>query len=175
MAELTAFEILTLVITGAGAGVTAIGEQKRAEGEAAAQVARGQQAQRNAIIARTQAEDARARGAIEVADQQTRSRLLLGTITASAAGAGILVNEDSIREELLAAAEETKRDELTVASNAEREALGFEQQAINYETSGQLLTTQAGFTRTTGALTAAGTAAVGLGTVSDRWYTYKTA
>lgn len=148
----------------------------------------------DAIRAREAAEDARERGNIEAAQQRIRTRLLLGQQTAALAGAGVTVDQDSALDLARDTAGIGELDALTIRSNAEREALGFDQQSENFARAAENFGTDASSfiiqgesfaaesalqqstarnVRTTGALQAGSALVSSFGTVADKWYQFR--
>lgn len=169
-ATLSAISIATSVI---GGGITAVGQIQ--QGQAAKQQAAYQAAvaRNNAIIAQRQADDARARGEAEARKQALRTRQLIGRQRATLAANGVLVDQDSALDITSDTAALGKLDELTIRSNAEREALGFQAQQANF-------LSDAGLADATGraSVDAARSAAFGTllttaGSVSDKWFRFR--
>lgn len=126
----------------------------------------------NAILANRAAADARQRGEVAAATAAQQGNQLIGRQKAILASNGVVVNEGSALDLTSNTAAQNKLDELTIRNNAEREALGFEAQGMNY-TSQSGLDLAAGNNAESAANTAAfSTALGGAGTVASRWYEF---
>lgn len=107
-------------------------------GKAEAKAAR-QAAEYNAAVAKTNAEraalardDALARGDIEVAIRAQETQQLVGAQRAALAAKGLDPNTGSAGQLQTDAIGTGKLDELRIANNAAREALGFENQRLDF-------------------------------------------
>jgi hypothetical protein len=111
------------------------GQQQQNQANYQAAIARNnaQIAQNNKITALRLAEDARKRGEAEAQTFSERVRRLQGTQRATLAANGVLVDSGSALDITQETAETGQLDALTIRSNAEREALGFQNQAVNFE------------------------------------------
>lgn len=110
------------------------------EAEAIAQAAQYEQAiaLRNQEIAELAAEDARERGRVKAAAEARRTKQLIALQRVALAGQGQLVDFGSALDLTADTAATGKLDELTIRNNAEREALGFEVGALNFESDAEL-------------------------------------
>ena len=107
------------------------GAQRRAEYE-------NELAANNAEHAQNLADDARQRGTAEVARERLRVLNLIGEQRVGIAGHNVLLGEGTAVDFLADTAAVGKLDELTILANAEREAIGFETQGVNFRGRGQL-------------------------------------
>ena len=125
--------------SGAGGLLMQVGAQ-RAATEAAQQ--RGAYeaavARNNMILAERAAVNAEQRGEIEAKQQRLKTSQLIGQQRAGFAAHGVLVDEGSAGDVTEDTAAFGKLDELTIKHNAEREALGFRTQGMNFQASGEL-------------------------------------
>lgn len=139
-------------------------------------------ASNNAIHARQLADDARDRGETEVLSFSERVRRLGGQQRAVLAANGVLVDTGSALDITSETAETGQLDALTIRANAEREALGFEQQANNFEAASGNQIAQANLQTMAGASAASAGNARGLsslltgaGSVASKWYQFNAA
>lgn len=129
-----------------------------------------QVAENNSIIAQQKADDARARGAIEERQQRIRTAQLIGAQRAGAAARGVVVDEGSALDITTDTAGIGELDALTIRSNAEREARGFEQEGLEFRSEAQLRQMAGRSARSDSLFSAGGTILSGASAVSDRWY-----
>ena len=167
-ATLTAISIASTV---ASTGMQIIGQGQQAKAQQASYNYQAAVARNNQIIAERQAADARARGAEAERQQRIKTQQLIGRQRAVLAGNGVVVDQGSALDITTDTAGIGEQDALTVRANAEREALGFEAQGMNFGA-------QAGLNAFSAANSSAtmgqiGTALGGLGTVADKWYRFK--
>jgi hypothetical protein len=127
-------------------------------------------ARNNAILAERAAKDAEDRGKIAAQDRATQTAQLKGRQRAVLAGQGVEVDTGSALDLTTDTAEIGKRDELTIRSNAEREALGFRTQGMNYQASANLY--DAAGRNTSGGFGFASTLISGAGSVAQKWYEF---
>jgi hypothetical protein len=144
------------------------GKAAKAQGQYQAAVARN-----NQIIAERQAADSRARGKAAEAQQALKTRQLMGRQQAVLASNGVLVGQDTALDLTADTAAIGKFDALNIRSNAEREALGYEAQGVNFGAEAGLaeMRGQAGSRAATTA--AFGTVLSSAGSVADKWYGFK--
>src|SRR3990167_9166008 len=105
--------------------------QQRANYEAAV-------ARNNMILAERAAVEAERRGKIAAKQQRLKTSQLIGQQRTGFAAHGVLVDEGSAGDVTEDTAAFGKLDELTITHNAEREALGFRTQGMNFQASGEL-------------------------------------
>ena len=156
-----------------GAGVSYMGAQQ--QGAAARQAADYQAAvaRNNAILAERQAQDSLQRGQIAEAQKRQETALLAGRQKAVMAGNGVDLTFGSAVDILGDTAALGEQDALTVRSNAEREALGYRQQAGNYRSDAQM-SEMKGASAQSAAQTQGFTSLIGGATgVADQWFRYK--
>lgn len=153
--------------------VGAIGQAR--QGRAAQAQARYQAAvaRNNQIIANRAAEDARRRGEIEANIQRQASRQLQGRQRAILAGQGVAVDVGSAGVLIEETAGLGELDALTIVSNAEREALGFEAQGMSFGAEAQLEQLRGQSARTGSFFKAGATLLSGFGSVSSKWAEFK--
>ncbi len=64
-------------------------------------------------------------------------------------------------------------DELTIRTNAEREALGFEKEAAEFQGEQSLQSSRARHARQAGTISAGATLLSGAGSVASKWYAWQ--
>jgi hypothetical protein len=163
---------ISMVSQAVGFGVQAIGQIQQGKAAKARANYQAAVARNNQIIANRAAEDARRRGTLEANLQRQKSRQLVEQQRASIAGAGVLVDQDSALGTTIATAGLGELDALTIQSNAEREALQFEAQGVNFQTEAQLRTFEGEQAVRSSYLKAGGTLLTGLGSVASKWYVF---
>lgn len=124
---------LGAIIQGVGVAASVVGTVAGAQAQASASQAAANQAENNKVIAQRNAEDARQRGVVAQQDIQLRNRARIGMQKNALSERGIAVNSGSALDVLGDTAMFGKLDELTARSNFEREAIGFETQAYNFD------------------------------------------
>lgn len=164
---------LSMIATGLGAGVSAIGAVQ--QGQAQKQAADYQAAvdRNNAILSQRQARDALERGQ---ADQQAAMRKTadaLGRARASYASRGVEGNFGSPLDVMGDMAQFGALDTSTIRGNSERQALGFEAQAANSNASASLRTMQGENAATAGVIGGMGSLLSGASSVAEKWYKLK--
>ena len=136
-------------------------------------------AENNRINALNLAEDARKRGGADAATFSAKVRRLQGQQKAVLAANGVLVEAGSALDITQETTNIGQLDALTIRSNAEREALGFEQQASNF--GAQAAQSEAGANLQILAGQNAASAAngralssllTGAGSVASKWYNF---
>lgn len=133
----------TLTTLGAFSGVAGQvfqGQAATAQARAGAQAANYQAAiaRRNQEIANRAAEDAIARGKAATGRKALQTRQFIARQRVAQAGLGQTVDVGSALDLTADTAAFGKLDELTIRSNAEREALGFRTQGLNFGASAEL-------------------------------------
>lgn len=136
-------------------------------------------AENNRVFALGLANDARDRGAADAATFSAKVRRLKGQQIAVLAANGVLVEVGSALDITQETTTIGQLDALTIRSNAEREALGFDQQASNFGAqagqfeAGANLQTLAGQNAVSTANTRALSGLLsGAGSVASKWYNF---
>lgn len=165
--------VLSLAAGAIGTGVSIYGQMQagkaaEAQGRYQAAVARN-----NKIFAERAADDALERGRAEEKEQAIATKQLKGRQRAALAGAGIVVDQGSALQLTTETEELGKLEQMTIRSNAEREALNFRQQGANFESEAVLLETAGSNARSNSRTAAFTTALSGFGSVANKWYQYK--
>ena len=155
-----------------GTVLNSLGQIK--EGQAQAEAARYQArvARNNEIIARQKAEDARERGEIEQRQIAIRTGQEIGSARAALAANNVQVDTGTAANLVEDIRGFGRLDELTAANNAEREAIGFEQQADQFAGDEEVFRESARQSTNQGFLSAATTLVSGGGRVAGKWYDF---
>jgi hypothetical protein len=126
-------------VTIAGVGLAAVGTAVTVYGQMQAANAQQQQAnyaagvaRNNATLAKQAADEATAQGDANAAKAAIAGKQLESRQTAVEASNGVLVNNGSALDIGADTAEGTKLNELGIENNAQREAIGFENQGANF-------------------------------------------
>lgn len=130
-------------------------------------------ARNNQIIANQKADDARRRGQEEEQRREQLTRSEIGANRARAAARGVVVDEGSnlaISEDIARAG---KQDALTIRNNAEREALGFEAQAVEFQSEASLRGLEAEDARRSALFGAGSSLLTGATSVASKWHAFK--
>jgi hypothetical protein len=146
-----------------------------AQGDAARQFGQYQSAvaRNNAIIAERAATNARERGAEAARQSDVKTKQLIGRQRAVLASNGVLVDQDSALDITSDTAALGRMDALTLKGNAEREAIGYETQAGNYQSEAQMALLKGDAAYAAGVYGGNTTLLSGIGTVAARWYSFK--
>jgi hypothetical protein len=171
--QMSPFQFASLAFSGIGALLKSSGQQEVARQTSAQNVYQAQVARNNQIVANQQAADALARGEIEAQNQKLASKQLQGRIRAGLAGGGVQVGQGSALKEVENAAALGQLDALTIASNAEREALGFKTRARNLSAQATLFDAAGQSALETGPLLAGATLLTGFASVADKWHGFR--
>jgi hypothetical protein len=174
MAAMTTISaIAALAIAAAGTAMSIHGQQQQAKATRSQQNYQAAVARNNSILAGRAAEDARKRGEIDASRKAAQVRQLIGRQRAVQGGSGSLVDQGSALDITSDTAAFGKLDALTIRSNAEREALGYEAQGSNFDAAAQLATMKGDAAADSAKTAIAGTALSGLGTVASKWYGFQ--
>jgi len=159
----------TAAVTSAvGAGLGAVSANNQAQYQA-------QVAKNNAKLADRAAADAIARGAVAEQNQRSKTRQQLAAFRASAAARGVAVDEGSALDVQETGQALGNLDALTIRSNAEREALGFKSQSMNFISEAGLQKSAGQSALIQGGLSATGSLLEGGSAVAAKWYPPKKA
>ena len=116
----------------AGMVISGVMAAKGQQDAAAQQKYQGQVAANNVKIANQKAEDALVRGELDERKHRVQIAAMMGEQRGGAAARGVLVDEGSALDQVADTAAIGELEALTIRSNAEREALGFRQQAAAF-------------------------------------------
>lgn len=161
---------LPLIATVASTVIGAAGTIYQAQSASASANYQAQVNENNAIIADRNAADARKRGAEAEQEHRRRVSALQGKQTAVMAASGVDLGSGSPLNILADTAQMGELDAVTIRNNAEREALGYESQGMNFRAEAQLSRSAAKSARTAGMIGAAGSVVSGFGQVAEKWY-----
>ena len=149
---------LAPIFSALSTGVSVVGTLVGAKAQANAANAQAQQAENNKIIAQRNAEDSRNRGVVAQQDNQLKTRARIGMQKNALSERSIEVSSGSALEILSDTAMTGKLDELTIRSNYEKEAIGYETQAYNFSVDAAIKRSEAKNAMTAGIFGAVGTA-----------------
>jgi hypothetical protein len=164
---------LSLIAGIGGTALSAVGAVQ--QGNAQADAARSQAAvdRNNAILAQRSAKDALQRSQAEEQAQQRKTAEALGRARAAFGSRGIEGDFGSPLATLGDIAQFGELDEKTIRTNAQREALGYEAQAMNFTSSASFKEKSAANYQTAGALSGLSTALNGGSSVAKSWYSMR--
>jgi hypothetical protein len=152
-----------------GGVVSAIGAMKQGQAQADAANYQAQVARNNEIIALQQSNLAKQDGAIKAQQQDMKSAQTLGTQRAVLGASGVDIESGSAREVVASQSELARLDALTIQSNAERKAWGFDIEATNQKAQAGLYRMQASHAKEAGMLNAFSSLLGGFGKVAGKW------
>ncbi len=155
-----------------GGLVQAIGQKNEGDAQSEALSQRAAILRSNALLQEREATLRLKRGRQEVQQRQRQREQDVGDITADAAGRGIVVDQDTQREVILATIAAAKRDEVTLSDNAWNEALAIRHQGAIFEKEAQFADETAARSSKAGIIAAAGTVVTTAGTVAAKWLTF---
>lgn len=122
----------------AGAALTIMGQVQQANAQKAQAKYQQGVAQNNAILAERAAVDAEERGQAEAEEVRRRARVVAGQQRAGFGAAGVSLAEGTPTDVLSDTRLFGELDAQTAISNAEREALGYRTQGMNFEADARL-------------------------------------
>lgn len=152
--------------------VSAVGQIQAANAQAAQAKYQAAVAKNNAAIAARSAADSRERGGIEAQNKLREGAAMIGRQNAAFAANGVLVNAGSAIDITSDTAAASQQDALTIKNNAEREALGYETQGMNFKAESALYKRSAANTMNALPFALAGTLLNGAGSVAGKWYDF---
>ena len=173
MCEPSTMAALSIASTVIGTGVSAFGQMQAGKAQAAQLNYQAAVGRNNAVLAQRAADDARLRGEEAARREASKTRQLAGRQRAVLAANGQLVDPGSALDITTDTMEIGKLDELTIRSNAEREALGYEAQGMNFQAGSNLNSMGASNAQAAGVAGAFGTVLTGAGNVASKWYNFK--
>lgn len=157
----------------AGAATSAYGAIKTSEATAASDAYQSQVAKINQGIADTAAKNALLAGNVQQQQKANQETQLLGQQKAALAANGQDPNSGSS----VALESDTKADgmldQLTIQSNAQREASGYQTQSLSYASQAALDQAGSQNALSGGALSAGSSVLTGAGSVASSWYGFK--
>lgn len=157
----------------AGAGINAISALRG--GAASSQAANYQAAvaERNAQIARQNAESERLRGGQLAYNQDLKTRQTKGAARAAQGASGADVGSGSATDVQAGIASIGRLDALTILHNSELKARGYEVEALNFDSESEFAKMKGKSAREAALWSAAGSIVGGAAGVSDKWMSYK--
>lgn len=164
---------LTLVataLTAAAAGTQAYGQYQEGQAAADASKYQAQVAKNNALAADYAGQDAKDRGRQAELAQRQRTAQIMGTQRAGAASRGVQIDSGSAADEQVDTAGLGELDALMIRSNAEREALGFYNEAGEFRGESRLRKAAAKSQSRGALLGSTSTLLTGGASVADKWY-----
>lgn len=153
--------------------MTVYGQQQQARAAEERGAYEAALAARNQRQAEYYAEDALARGKVEERTQRDRVRQLIGLRRASGAARGVQIDTGSELDATADIAEIGEIDALTIRNAAEREALGFRTQGVNFLTSGALAQMRARSEAAAARTSSFGTLLSGVSSAAGKYGSYK--
>lgn len=165
-ATLAAGSAATSVVGGV---VGAVGAEEQASATEKASNYQAQVAQNNEQIAKTQAQQTEAAGETAVEQQGLKTKAEVGAIEAGQAASNIDVNQGSAVDVRSSAEALGQLDALTIRSNAERQAYGYETAATSYQGQAGLEQMEASQAPVAGAISA-GSSILGGATAAGNQY-----
>lgn len=135
--------IASLATTAVGGIISAFGQAGAGQSNAAASMYQAQVARNNQTIAQQNAELVTQAGAAASEQEGMKTRSTVGAIKAAQAASNIDVNSGSAVDVRSSASELGELNQLTVRSNAARQAYGYESIGANYGAQAQIDTMQA--------------------------------
>lgn len=133
-----ALAVASFVATVVGTGLSFMGQMQQNRAIQARSAYDAAVARDNAILAERQAKDAEKRGKIEADRKRLQTRQLIGRQRTQLASAGVIVDEGTALDITQDTAAAGELDARTIQNNAEREALGFRTQGMNFAASAEL-------------------------------------
>lgn len=162
-----------LALSAVGTAVGAAGAYQQGQAASASAAYQAAVMRNNQILAERAAQDAIDRGKVAEQRQRQQTKALIGRQRAILAANGVLIDQDSALDITTDTAGIGELDALTIRSNAEREALGFRSQGMNFAAEAGLADARGSAARSAGLTDAFGTALSGAGAVADKWYNFK--
>ena len=173
MCDPASLAIVAIGSTVASTAMGFMGAMQQAQAQSAAASYQAAVARNNKIVADRAAEDALARGrSAEVAKANETNRLM-GRQTISLAANGMDVGSGSSLDLIGDTAAQGQLDQLTVRSNAYREAAGYAQQGAGYASQAAMADATASGAESAGLTRGFTTLIAGAGQVAGQWYDMK--
>lgn len=162
----------SLAVTVVGTAMSAM--QANAQATTASNMARynAAVATNNSILAQRAADDARARGQVAAGQEALANKQLVGRERAALAANGSVIDTGSAADITTDTKASGKYNELTITSNAEREALGDEAQGMNFQAQAGMDQARADAASQAGTFGVASSLLSGAGTVAQKWYNF---
>lgn len=168
-----ALPFVSIAASVVGTAMSAVGQLQAGKAQAAQLNYQAAVGRNNSILAQRAADDARLRGEEAARREASKTKQLAGRQRAALAANGQLVDQGSALDLTDDTMQIGKLDELTIRSNAEREALGYEAQGANFQAGSELNRMGAANASTASIGSAFGTVLTGAGNVASKWYNFK--
>lgn len=156
----------------AGAGVSYIGAQQTAAAQSESAQYNAEVAKNNQVLADQAAQTALQQGAVAQQQKAYQEDVLVGQEKAGLAANGVDVGSGTAVDILSDTKAAGELDQLTIANNAARESVGFQNQGINYGAQAQQDQAASAAALAGGDLAATAKLATGAGQVASTWYQY---
>lgn len=166
--------VIGLAGTALSAGVGVIGAITTANAQSDAAKFQAQVASNNAIIADRQAQTTIAAGEQQATISGLKTRATVGAIKAAQGASNVDVNTGSAVDVRSSQAELGMEDQLTIRSNAARQAYGYQVQSVSDTAQAQLDQQKASSAQTAGFLSAGGSLIGGASSVGKQFSDFKT-
>jgi len=161
----------TLGLNAASTTMTVLGQVQANKAASAAADYQAQVARNNAIIANRFADDAIERGKVEESQHRQRLKRFIGQQRVSLAASGVDIGEGSAVDVVSDTAGIGELDAIAIRRNAEREALGFRTQGMNFRAQERL----SRFRGKTSPFSPLGTALTGASQLASKYGAYRDA
>lgn len=165
---------LSMIASGAGAVVGAMGALDSAEANAGAAAYQAGVARNNQILMDQNAAYALQAGRVAEQNQRQRTKSTIGAQRAQMAANGVALDSGSPLRLQTDTAALGELDALTVRNNALRQAINYRQQGADFGANAGFLDDRAEHSRTAGNIGAIGSIVGGASAVSDKWLRWKT-
>ena len=162
---------MAVALFAAGTAVNSYAAYQQAQAQKNAAKYEAAIAQQNQRLASWQAQDARARGAIEEARYAREAGQLMGSQRAALAASGVDISSGSAADIQADTTRLADLDLAAIRANTEREAFGYQVEARDAQAASRL--SRYGAQSIRPGLVAAGTLLGGSAQVADSWYRYK--
>lgn len=169
----TILAVSALATSIVGTGLQAYGQVQQGKFAAEQGIAEQQLMTYKARIAQQRADDAIQRGQFAQVIEGIRTKQRLGKAKVAGAGLGQEVGTGSMLDIIGDIGRFGRLDQLTIMSNAQREALGFEQDIPFLIAKGKIARAKGQAAKSLGYLSAAGTLITGAGKVAQKWYGFE--
>ena len=163
---------ISLGLSAASTGLQVMATMQQGKAQRAQAAYQAQVDRNNQTVAKWQAQDAIDRGKIERQEHAIKVSLLTGRAQAVLGASGTDVTQDGAPTLLADIAETGNLEERIIESNAEREAFGYEVNAMNYGASAALNESRASRSNT---LETVGALFGGASSVANKWFSYRQA
>ena len=165
--------VASLVATAGATVIQMVGQQRQGAAQQGLFNYQAQVARNNQIVANQLAEDALRRGEAEEARSRLATRRLKGRQRTVLASNGVFLDEGSALDIVSDTDLLGEQDALTIRNNAEREAAGFRARAADFGSEAAVLDTRGRIARSDANFQSFGTLLTGIGSVSQKWYSFK--